>query len=166
MSAKTTAAGVANYFLDKAAEEGVQVTHLKIQKIVYFAYAWYVGNYRTELFAEDIEAWQFGPVLREFYIQFRDCGYRPIHKRAEEFNPDTNAMVEARVTGEDVETFLNAVWETYKDKTPSWLVSATHNADEPWSVYVKEIGEPDKRPIPSALIEAIYRKKVDALDAA
>lgn len=162
----TTAAAVANYFLAKAAQESIEMRHLKLQKMVYFAYAWYAGNDCGELFREDIEAWQYGPVIRDLYLQFLECGKSPIRRRAVSYDPEQHRNVEAVVRDQDIREYLDQIWDAYKSRKDSWLVSATHKDDEPWGIYVKDVGRADKRPIPFTLIEEVYRKKVEALDAA
>ncbi|MFP5528706.1 Panacea domain-containing protein, partial [Peptococcus simiae] len=49
---------VANWFLSKDS-----MTHKKIQKLCYYAQAWYCALYDgTPLFKEEIQAWVHGPV--------------------------------------------------------------------------------------------------------
>jgi uncharacterized phage-associated protein len=157
---KTSAAAVANFILDKGRECQVPVRQLKLQKITYFAYAWYAGNNLGKLFDEDIEAWPLGPVIRDLYIQFRDCGSHPISQRATTI--DSNFEAVTPTAPEDVRVFLNLIWDSYGSRSDAWLVDATHKEGEPWEVFVKKIGSANKRAIPHDLIEKIYKEKVQA----
>ena len=65
---------VASYFIKKANrqsggnadfEGNNDLTNLKLQKILYFAQAEHLKKYNQKLFNQDIEAWQYGPVVRE-----------------------------------------------------------------------------------------------------
>ena len=66
---KYTAFHIANYFLWRAWEEGVEVTPLKLIKLVYIAYGWnlVLNKDRPKLFEERIEAWKYGPVIPSVY---------------------------------------------------------------------------------------------------
>lgn len=49
---------VANYFL--LLNYGNDLTNLKIQKLVYYAYGLHLARYNKRLFKEHIEAWDYG----------------------------------------------------------------------------------------------------------
>lgn len=70
---------VAEYFIALARHsEDTSVTNLKIQKLVYYAQAWYLANYGNSLFEEDFQAWVHGPVIPELYQQYKQFSYKPI----------------------------------------------------------------------------------------
>ena len=48
---------VARFFLTKES-----MTHLKLQKLCYYAQAWYLTIYGQRLFNEEFQAWLHGPV--------------------------------------------------------------------------------------------------------
>ncbi|WP_242264153.1 type II toxin-antitoxin system antitoxin SocA domain-containing protein [Bacillus cereus group sp. BfR-BA-01400] len=117
---------VANFFLNLS-EENTEwaVTHLKLQKLVYYAQAWFVTLYPNEepLFNEQIEAWVHGPVCRELYNQHRAAGYRTLFLGEDEEVPVFEREEELRAVA--------AVWETYGNKDGKYLEALTHNED-PW----------------------------------
>ena len=47
--------------------KGFCVSHLKIQKMLYFCQGYYLGLYNKPLFDEKIEAWQHGPIIPSVY---------------------------------------------------------------------------------------------------
>ena len=59
-----SASHVANFMLDKADQEGRPVTQMKLLKLVYIAYGWYLSLVNKKLFSEEIYAWKHGPVIR------------------------------------------------------------------------------------------------------
>ena len=61
---------VAKYFLHIDT-----MTHKKLQKLCYFAQAWYLANYGRPLVANRFEAWVHGPVSPDLYSRYRDCGW-------------------------------------------------------------------------------------------
>ncbi|MDO8380378.1 Panacea domain-containing protein [Phenylobacterium sp.] len=164
MVAKTSALAVSNFILDRGDDEGIPIRHLKLQKLLYFCYAWFAGNKHEELFSEDIEAWKLGPVVREVYLEFKDCGSRPIHTRAQSYDWDNDRYVEPTID-RDLQSELLPVWNEYKRKTDAWLVEATHADSEPWAMLVRQVGQADKRQIPFSLIERVYSRKVAGIGA-
>ena len=40
-----------------------KITNLKLQKLVYYSQAWFLGIYQKPLFSDKIEAWVHGPVV-------------------------------------------------------------------------------------------------------
>jgi hypothetical protein len=66
-TAPTSAAAVANAFLDIQELDGGNfppIDQMKLQKLVYYAYAWWLAYTGQQLFPEDVEAWPWGPVAR------------------------------------------------------------------------------------------------------
>ncbi|WP_425362776.1 Panacea domain-containing protein [Candidatus Tisiphia endosymbiont of Hybos culiciformis] len=72
---------IANYFLvlvDRKA--GDTITQLKLQKLIYFAQGISLALFDRPLFAEEIEAWEHGPVTRSLcstFGNFEDDGIPP-----------------------------------------------------------------------------------------
>lgn len=62
---------IAKYIINKCVEIGRPVSNLKLQKILYYVQGEYMkyNNGRT-LFEDDIEAWQYGPVVPEVYYNY------------------------------------------------------------------------------------------------
>ncbi len=57
--AKYLPSHIANYLIWRARREGLEetMTPMKLIKLVYFCYAWYLTVYDKKLFSEAIEAW-------------------------------------------------------------------------------------------------------------
>ena len=66
-----TALDVAAYVLTKFKESGRDVTHMKLQKLLYYAQAWSAVWDERALFDERVEAWVNGPVIPSVYTQLR-----------------------------------------------------------------------------------------------
>ena len=65
---------VASYIINS-----MEVDNLKLQKLTYYAQAVYlVQNGNTALFQEEIEAWQYGPVVPELYALYKKNGFDTI----------------------------------------------------------------------------------------
>ena len=68
---------IANWFLSQATEENY-MTHLALQKLLYFSQGWnYVFNNRS-LFQDDCEAWVHGAVYRSVFDTFKKFKYKPL----------------------------------------------------------------------------------------
>ena len=84
---------IANWFLINIdRESGDSITHLKLQKLLYYAQAWYMVLTENEaepiLFEEKIEAWTHGPVVREVYNKYSEMRYDSIPR------PDDNVVLD------------------------------------------------------------------------
>lgn len=68
---------IANWFLSQASEENY-ITHLALQKLLYFSQGWnYVFNNRS-MFPDDCEAWVHGAVYRSVFDTFKKFKYKPL----------------------------------------------------------------------------------------
>jgi uncharacterized phage-associated protein len=74
-----TASQVAKYLLSLQSEEdGDCISNLKLQKLVYYCQGLYLAMEGKPLFADPIEAWAHGPVVRSLYAEYRDYKSTPI----------------------------------------------------------------------------------------
>lgn len=135
-----SAAHVANFFLDKAFEEGVGVDNLKLQKLVYIGYGWGLAVLNRKLFSEHIEAWQHGPVIPSLYHEFKHNRWRSIRDYALEIQWDIDgedepSFIEPRISADDPDarTLLEMVWDVYKNFSGWDLRDKTHEKGTPWS---------------------------------
>lgn len=116
---------IARYIICYAYEKGVTITNLKLQKLLYYAQAWYLVNFGTTLFEDKIEAWQFGPVVPNVYNEFKNFGRNPIELPEDEC---TNI-----ISDENCINYLDEFCEHFMKYSATDLVSMTHN-EEPWKM--------------------------------
>jgi uncharacterized phage-associated protein len=69
---------VSDFLLVESRERGDVLTNLKLQKLIYYAQAWFLALRDKPLFQEDLQAWVHGPVLPTQYFRFRDRKWLPI----------------------------------------------------------------------------------------
>lgn len=100
----------------------------KLQKLLYYAYAWTLtlnneeeSSLNIKLFEENFEAWVHGPVIPSVYRDFKGFGFTDIPK-----NEDNLVVFD-----EDIEDVLNQVWEVYGKYSGNELESITHQ-ESPW----------------------------------
>ncbi|ARU60484.1 hypothetical protein CBW65_04900 [Tumebacillus avium] len=118
---------VADYFRSRVDyEAGDNITPLKLQKLCYYAQAWYATwNQSERLFEEEFEHWDHGPANYALFDKYRDYKWQPIDPSdLEDFNPAE------LFTMQQLET-LGEVWEAYGDFTAKRLENLTHQED-PW----------------------------------
>lgn len=124
---------IANYFLEVAAAEGQSIDPMKLQKLVYYAHGWYAGHRGQPLINENIEAWQYGPVIPSLYHEFKPYGAGTIRTKATSY---ANGAFQEVPHPPDpaVRQFLDNVWRSYSPYTGIALSEMTHAADSPWDV--------------------------------
>ena len=67
-----TAKIVAEYILNKCdKDEGDLISHLKLQKLLYYCQGFHLAIIDIPLFNEKIEHWDHGPVVREIYSMYK-----------------------------------------------------------------------------------------------
>ena len=74
----TSAHDVATYFVGRATEDGSLITHLKLQKLCYYAQGYSLALMNEPMFSEPIEAWEHGPVVRALYDDYKKYRRSPI----------------------------------------------------------------------------------------
>lgn len=117
---------IANTFIRKAREEGRgDLTPMKLLKLVYIAQGWSLGINNQPLFAEEIEAWKYGPVIPALYHQIKQYRSHPVE--AELPQPTQGEHIQA-----DDQRLLDRVWETYGQHDGITLSSITHQPGTPW----------------------------------
>src|ERR1700740_211534 len=87
-----SALDVARYFLAIVDEDaGDNMTHLKLQKLLYYAQGFYLAMHAGgSFFAEPIEAWDHVPVVPQIYQAFKHYANNPLG-RPEDFDPQDYA---------------------------------------------------------------------------
>ena len=68
---------LANYIVDKCIKDNTPITNLQLQRILYFVQKDFLKR-GSRAFSDDIEAWEFGPVVPNVYFYFCGFGATPI----------------------------------------------------------------------------------------
>lgn len=117
-----TALDVAAYVLTKFRESGRDVTHMKLQKLLYYAQAWSAVWDERALFDDRVEAWVNGPVIPSVYTQLRGAFV---------VRPEQLGTADANHLTADQRATVDKVLDFYGEKDPQWLSDLTH-AETPW----------------------------------
>ena len=103
---------LANYIVDKCIKDDAPITNLQLQRILYFVQKDFLKR-GYQAFSDDIEAWEFGPVVPNVYFYFCRFGAMPIS-----ISRDTvlNLTSDKNIIDKIVETKRSlAPWEAAKE---------------------------------------------------
>lgn len=136
------------------------ITHLKLQKLLYFAYADFLVATGEQLFKDKIYAWKHGPVVETVYEHYKAYGAEDIEFEDESkvIIISTELLVPASLTkiltsehGLLAFDTIGNVVVKYLDSSPWDLVNITHRPGSPWDKVYK----PDQnKPISDEMILA------------
>lgn len=151
---KISALSVAEYFIDKANRERKPITNKKLQKLVYYAQAWSFVLKDRKLFNEKIEAWVHGPATKSLYIKYRNFGFNPIQKNAD------NAFL--KILSSENKKLLDNVWSVYGGLDADYLEMLTHS-EIPWKEAREGLqsSEKSENEISIKTMKSFYSKKLE-----
>jgi len=106
------------------------ITHLKLQKLLYYAQAWHLATKNKPLFAEDFQAWIHGPTLISQYDRFKKHQWLPVLEDIEFPHLKNKSLV----------SHLEEVVDVFGAETAVKLELMTHN-ERPWQDARKGVSE-------------------------
>ena len=113
--AKLTPTDVGKYFYSLNND----LTDMQIQKLVYYAYAWYmIKNGEARLFDESPEAWEHGPVFRSLYDDMKSDKFKENNNEVKKISPN-------------IKNFLSYIYVVYGKYSGNELENMTHS-ELPW----------------------------------
>lgn len=129
---------VANYFIKK--HKADDMTPMKVIKLTYLSYCWYLALTKTRLLNEKAVAWDFGPVFPSLYHSIKQYGKTTITK-------EIPSHVKEEIIEED-KKFLDKIWSMYGKYDGVYLSALTHQMETPWQKvyrrgYNSEISDED-----------------------
>ncbi|WP_434462520.1 Panacea domain-containing protein [Serratia plymuthica] len=151
--AVTNLNNVADYLLCFAQEHGDVMTPLKLQKMVFYADAWFMAlNDGQELVADKFEAWVHGPVARDLYARFAGYKWQPI-----------TAEIKCPDLPEVVSSHLDEIYQVFGGYSAYELEQLTHQ-EAPWVNARRGVAENVvcQNAIDKKLTAEFYRSMMDA----
>lgn len=133
-----SALNIAKYIIDKCTKDRNPISNLQLQKILYYIQREFLQQ-GVMAFSEDIEAWQFGPVVPEVYKQYCGFGALPIRMRY---------VVTIQSSDKNI---INPIIEKKRILNPWDMVSDTHSSGKAWDLIYRG-GLGDHQIIPRELI--------------
>jgi uncharacterized phage-associated protein len=119
---------VANYILELSKQDSEDgeyelISHMKLQKLIYYCQGFYLALYETPLFSEAIEAWPHGPVCPRLYHILKGYGASPIA-----IIIDSNKL---NLNNQE-KNLIAMVYDSYGQYSASKLRQMTHK-EGPWN---------------------------------
>ena len=146
---------IANAVLDEAERQGVSVTPMQLQKLVYFTNGWHMEIYNGQsIISDSFEAWQFGPVMPAIYHEFKRFGSRNISGRA--INIFNGEAWKADIQPAKA-TLIQEVVGLYGKLSGPRMSHLTHKEGTPWSKTWRG-GVGSGNDIPNELILAEFKR--------
>lgn len=126
---------ICNLILQEA--DGVPITNLALQKLLYFVHGLHLMEVKEPLVSGYFEAWQYGPVHPAAYAAFKSAGDRPITFQANRRNVLTGEVGPLpAVADAQVRRRIRQVMTLYGRMTPGRLVEISHAEKAPWHFVV------------------------------
>lgn len=121
---------LSSYVIRFANEKGKQITHLKLQKILYLIQCAYLYEFGKLLFTEEFEVWEYGPVLRNVYVEYCNNGALPLYETED-------ALRIGNYLNEKEKRLIDIMIDICLDKTCRELILITLN-NEPCASHKKD----------------------------
>jgi uncharacterized phage-associated protein len=127
------ARAIANFILDLGDRRGTRLTQMSLLKILYFAFGWYLVTHGKRLIQQDLEAWEYGPVVKVVRDEFKNFGKKVITGRARKLDifSGQRVVVQPNLNLEDA-NFISAIFESYHVYNGWKLSEMTHEEGSPW----------------------------------
>lgn len=125
---------LAKYTISKCVKDGQPVSNLQLQKILYYIQEAFVKKDKVA-FLENIEAWQFGPVVPCVYYRFSGNGSMPI-------TTEYDVCLEKHFEQEEIR-IIDFIIDEKRTLDPWVLVEETHKPGGPWDIIYRN-GEGNK----------------------
>jgi len=125
------ARAIANYFINLA--NGSPLTPMKIGKLVYYAHGWHLAITGRPLIKENIEAWEWGPVVPSVYWAFEQYGLGKIQAKAA-CNGVAFAIPSQTSKDQTAKEIISKTWDVFGKYTGVQLANMTHDKGSPWGV--------------------------------
>jgi uncharacterized phage-associated protein len=116
-----------DYIIVKVRAAAESLSHLKLQKLMYYAQAWHWAFYGKPLFAGKFQAWVHGPVNRDLYDRFSKTKSLYSEITENDIRPDFDMGAVA----EDEAAHIDSILEAYAGLTGTQLEEMTHY-ENPW----------------------------------
>jgi uncharacterized phage-associated protein len=121
---------LANTFISKYGAAN-NIEHMKLQKLLFYAYGWWLVNNDDPVLSSKPEVWRYGPVFSSVYWQFNKYKSNPI--RATETETPFEASPPEILRSDDATMrFIEWIWGKYGGFSGLELSDMTHRPGTPW----------------------------------
>lgn len=121
----SSAAAIAASFVDLSLRQSRPISNLQLQKLVTLTQSLAMYVDRTPVFAEPVQAWKNGPVVKPLYGLYKTYGDSAIQRSASPLETDSG-----------VGQLISEVWDVAGSLTAAELWKLTHTVG-PWERHFK-----------------------------
>jgi len=116
-----------DYIILKVTSSDESLSNLKLQKLMYYAQAWYLAFYNKPLSPSNFQAWIHGPVNREIYNRF--AGAKTLY--SEIGPPDIKSDLNFMAFSNEILQHIDHILDSYAKFSGAQLEEMTHR-EAPW----------------------------------
>jgi uncharacterized phage-associated protein len=133
---------IANHILQVAWHDGVEMTQLQVNKIVYFLHGHHIKEYGQPMVNSEFQAWARGPVHTALRTAFKEYGTEPITEPAKKFDPVARVFSDfPPIDDVDVLKTIERNLGAYLELGEEQLTEITHAKGTPWEKTVSAANE-------------------------
>ncbi|PCI04609.1 MAG: hypothetical protein COB78_09970 [Hyphomicrobiales bacterium] len=144
-----TAIAVAEAIIRLGNKEDKPLTPMALLKLVYLCHGWSLALRGELLIREEVEAWQYGPVVPELYHAVKEFRSNAV------IHISTGGGAADKLSDEQ-ESLVGSVYDSYKHLSGTQLSVLTHQPGTPWSETWNKGGK--NATIPTSLIEEHFKE--------
>lgn len=146
-------------------QSGDNISHKKLQKLLYYVEAWNLVHLDKPLLDEDFEAWVHGPVIPALYHQLKEFGFNDLKVINEEKNSveeEIDAIIKKNDLSENQLEIIYSVLNKYSSLSSLQLELLTHS-ESPWIEARKDAKphEPCKNIIEKGRMKEYYASLIN-----
>lgn len=145
---------VARSIIERASASQVEITNLKLQKLLYIAHGTMLAAFDKPLVRTTFSAWKYGPVLEALYHDLKVFGSDSI-KSSDFYIQRWDPIPEDDVQAYEV---IDAVLGHFGNKTGAALIEWSHHKNGPWYAVYEDKTKGIE--IPDDAIRSFFRENV------
>jgi len=119
-----------NNILRRGYEDGVSISPMKLQKLLYYVSVEYSKATGQKLFSEDFYVWKYGPVMPVVYNYFKPYSGKEIKEYSKDASGNASAYDES--SSAVLRRVLDRVWHDLGRLSAVAVSEMTHKSDSGW----------------------------------
>lgn len=153
---------LANTFVARHGHEA-PLTHMKLQKLCFYAYGWWLAYNQDPILTEGPEVWQYGPVFSSLYNVLSTKRSSPITAPQSPSPMTPPPIIEDAVPV----SWVDWVWQRYGQLPSMALSNMTHETGTPWQIEAAKHNYkvPRHHRIPDEVIRQYFQAEAQRLNA-
>lgn len=145
------ASSVANRIIEQCHKKhNGDINLTKLQKLAYYVQGWHLAVFGDTAFNDEIEAWQYGPVVPSLYHRFKYLSGVSIPEEHQYANANYEDLTPEQIH------LIDQIVDAYGSNSAGKLVELTHKKGTPWA----NVYQPNHAgiTIPVDLIESYFKQ--------